>query len=1160
MSATESIADKVKPHFLRGGRFADRYDPSTEPFRDVVPGGTCETLIYPKGSQAACMLRVFDLGETTSDLVKAHWQNEIRALLRVSALRHPNLPVLKDAGIMAAESLGYLIIDDTGTPILVSHPVMKTFRTNRVSALREFVGLVEAVHILHKSGMVHRTITPESVRANESSDSRIKLDSFQMSAFVATWLLGRGTSDEMSPGQLRPTSPECRVYLAPERVGPLFGETYNRLEGFGVDVFGLGMLGAAWFIEAAHDRLAEMASLVFHENQYEAELHRDLILEVHSIIRASILPQKLQRLLTTMTAYMAGNRPASASGVHDNLKASYGALLAWAEGAHDSVEPHRIHYLTETVGWLYREQVAASPPEHPDYEEYNEFIERDLQDGVMTWSPTGFRAWQTIANREAVENARIVLIGKSYAYFCQYLVREVDGPSDERAIVIKFPIHVSKIAGLNRVHHRAVPRVAASHFVPGSRARPTPTSTPSWGPLVDSIRTSDSDNSETPVERACAWLLRMNQSSTAFAYACNVVGRATQSITLESVDLTQVMNDPETNAFLELWRRVKPPGNMADDFLRIHEDALEQGERARFELLARPDDRVPLAELAFEDKINPKTARFTCEANDTLRVDAPYWIRKANVSGAVVAQRQRQAVDHASRNRLLIAQLQSPHAVQLSPKSEYEHILGDIEEPARALLSRMLTSWPMFAIQGPPGTGKTHVAAQYLKALMQSDPFSRVIVSAQSHHALDNLIGQIERAVGKDVMILRATTPHTRSRIGQEGEAHLPARLLESIRADIAAASPVVDARTRPLQKQWQKAAKDNKLDLHLAQRLNRSASIIGITANSVSHKNLGTPDIGTFDVAVIEEAARGWLTEMLVPIVHANRWVIIGDHRQLPPFDAEAIDRALKIDIEHKITEESTEAQVTPDMQPYLRWFEHIMTTPLGRKSEEPRHLLGIQRRMHPTIGTMVSQAFYGGVLESHPSTSARKATEIFDSPLASFNLCWINTSMLNAYESSLTNHVEVEIVKRVLDILGTARRDGDPAVPPLYVLSPYVDQLKKLQNYIKIKDGVHFATVDSVQGRQAEVVVVSLTRNNSFEEPSKGLGFLVYPERVNVMLSRARRLLIIVGSLRHFGRFKVDHWDKIVAFVRDRKLVFDPASDPIAYNKPGRTKGNRR
>jgi len=65
-----------------------------------------------------------------------------------------------------------------------------------------------------------------------------------------------------------------------------------------------------------------------------------------------------------------------------------------------------------------------------------------------------------------------------------------------------------------------------------------------------------------------------------------------------------------------------------------------------------------------------------------------------------------------------------------------------------------------------------------------------------------------------------------------------------------------------------------------------------------------------------------------------------------------------------------------------------------------------------------------------------------------------------------------------------------------------------------------------------------------------TSAIGFLERPERVNVMFSRARRLLIIVGNLAHFERFGETHWGEIVRYVRsDKRFLVDPSSSPLSF-----------
>jgi superfamily I DNA and/or RNA helicase len=99
--------------------------------------------------------------------------------------------------------------------------------------------------------------------------------------------------------------------------------------------------------------------------------------------------------------------------------------------------------------------------------------------------------------------------------------------------------------------------------------------------------------------------------------------------------------------------------------------------------------------------------------------------------------------------------------------------------------------------------------------------------------------------------------------------------------------------------------------------------------------------------------------------------------------------------------------------------------------------------------------------------------------------------------------------------------------------VLTPYRRQLKELRAklgdrppWVLLPEGfeqldhdqIGVFTVDSFQGRQAAVVVVSLVRNNTERNIKDAFGFLTEHERMNVMMSRAEKLLILVGAWDFF------------------------------------------
>ncbi|MNT16631.1 hypothetical protein D3C72_1517430 [compost metagenome] len=123
---------------------------------------------------------------------------------------------------------------------------------------------------------------------------------------------------------------------------------------------------------------------------------------------------------------------------------------------------------------------------------------------------------------------------------------------------------------------------------------------------------------------------------------------------------------------------------------------------------------------------------------------------------------------------------------------------------------------------------------------------------------------------------------------------------------------------------------------------------------------------------------------------------------------------------------------------------------------------------------------------------------------------------------------------VRGVIEALKAVRsRDGAPC--EVQVLSPYNDQLYELRGELEqrradgslahmfeapfnLQDGKKSgATVDEFQGSEADIVIVSLVRNNGLA-PWKSIGFLKEANRLNVLLSRARHKLVIVGSWDFF------------------------------------------
>lgn len=258
------------------------------------------------------------------------------------------------------------------------------------------------------------------------------------------------------------------------------------------------------------------------------------------------------------------------------------------------------------------------------------------------------------------------------------------------------------------------------------------------------------------------------------------------------------------------------------------------------------------------------------------------------------------------------------------------------------------------------------------------------------------------------------------------------------------------------------------------------------------------------FDWAIIDEAGRATAPEILVPLVHASRALLVGDERQLPPLldDEISEERLRKAGIDAEGLEQSL--------------FEALIHDALEQRPEAV-HSLTTQHRMHPAIGNLVSEVFYDGSLR-HGVTGEQRQHGLDWIPRP---VMWYSTAILSNRKeirrgNSFANQAEVDYIERLLEHmndsyaeLGEHREVG--------IIAGYAAQVEALEAHLRPKArsrwgalDVEIATVDGFQGRDRDIVMYSAVRSNE----SRTIGFLRDRRRLNVGLSRARQLLIIVGD----------------------------------------------
>ena len=203
------------------------------------------------------------------------------------------------------------------------------------------------------------------------------------------------------------------------------------------------------------------------------------------------------------------------------------------------------------------------------------------------------------------------------------------------------------------------------------------------------------------------------------------------------------------------------------------------------------------------------------------------------------------------------------------------------------------------------------------------------------------------------------------------------------------------------------------------------------------------------------------------------------------------------------------------------------------------PVRMLDIQYRMHPSIALFPSRQFYDGRLKSGVSEEQRKAPAGFNWPNSNIPVVFLTTP--NSAEemckaSSKQNDFEA---RQVCEVVGDLLKAGNVTSEEIGVITPYRAQLKLISEKAKQFENVSIRTVDGFQGQERDIIVFSAVRCNEHGF----VGFLDDEKRMNVLLTRARRGMIVIGNKRTLE--KSDLWKKWIQWVEENKLSRDCTPD---------------
>ncbi|MBK3338623.1 AAA family ATPase [Burkholderia pseudomallei] len=297
---------------------------------------------------------------------------------------------------------------------------------------------------------------------------------------------------------------------------------------------------------------------------------------------------------------------------------------------------------------------------------------------------------------------------------------------------------------------------------------------------------------------------------------------------------------------------------------------------------------------------------------------------------------------------------------------------------------------------------------------------------------------------------------------------------------------------------------------------LARSSSVVAGTCVGVGKQALGITEV-PYDWVIVDEAARASPMELVVAMQAGKRVLLVGDHLQLPPSYPRAV-------------EDRASALLGMPRKEFRRInnFQRAFSSNYG---QSVGRTLRVQYRMAEHISQLVSHCFYADALEVGREPPGQEYEKL-PSFLAS-QVVWVDTQdqgreafhrSAGTHEGALVNNQEalavVEVVRAILTSPGfleqVQSKDGENE-PIIGIIAMYSDQRDLIRKKLEqaewasgLRDRFTVGTVDSYQGKENRIIVLSVVRNDTSEH----VGFLSDPERINVAMSRSKDRLVIVSS----------------------------------------------
>lgn len=391
----------------------------------------------------------------------------------------------------------------------------------------------------------------------------------------------------------------------------------------------------------------------------------------------------------------------------------------------------------------------------------------------------------------------------------------------------------------------------------------------------------------------------------------------------------------------------------------------------------------------------------------------------------------------------------------------------------------------LHVVHGPPGTGKTKTFVATIKQMVQQG--KKILVATPTNAAADHITRQIAKEkievlrYGNSFKIEEDVIPLT---LQFKTEHHNDMHVVDRLKRDaielrkkaeryVRNFGPAEMAERKALKAELKTVKQDiKKIEQQIRVYLIEKTQVITGTLIGLQTEELHKLD---FDVVMIDEAGQALEPAIWSIASNAEKLILAGDPFQLPPllFGDPAKTKLLRVSLIERAIQLS-----------------------------HPTSLLTIQYRMNDKIMQFSNQEFYHKELISAATVKDKKIADDHYEPIEFIDTAGAGYDEEADQNGGLSNQGEVDlIVKRLKEIPAEKYTVG--------IISPYRNQVVLLQEKLT-NDTITIQTIDSFQGQERDIIILSLVRSNDKNE----IGFLKDYRRMNVAMTRAKMKLIIIGD----------------------------------------------